>query len=166
VKISINDAAADNLYSKVMQEQMTETAQLLELDLYKLGYRVSGTKFIVADSTEIKFLSDLDNNGTSEQIHYYCGDSKTLALTSNPNDFPLIRILNNNKVGTSIAVVNFKLTYLDSLGQKLDYKSLSSQTVMNKIKSVKVNLYCETGEKVNDCYEAVEWERTISPKNI
>jgi hypothetical protein len=36
----------------------------------------------------------------------------------------------------------------------------------NKTKTVGVKLECETAEKIDDHFEAVEWEKTIKPKNI
>jgi hypothetical protein len=166
VNISVSSAASDNLYAGVTQRNVTAAADLIEHDLYKIGYRVTGDSFLMADSTEIKFYSDTNNDGTAEEIHYYCDDIKSMKDTQNPNDYILTREKNEEKPGASIAVVDFNLTYYDSLGQKLDYGLLKNQSEMNKIKSVRVRLTCETADKIDDHYEAVEWDKTLTPKNI
>ena len=166
LNISINAAAYENLYSGIVQRNVTSAADLIEHDLYKIGFRVSGDKITVADSNEIKFSTDIDNNGVSDEIHYYCGNVEDLKSTYNPGDYLLTRENNKKKPGASIVVVDFKLTYFDSLGQKFDYTALQNQSERNKIKTVGVRLECETEEMIDDHYEAVEWEKTIKPKNI
>jgi hypothetical protein len=166
VNSSVNNAALENLYSGVMQRNVTSTSELIENDIYKIGYRISGNRFSIADSNQINFSADIDNNGTPDIVYYYCGNKSELNGTSNPNDFVLKRVINGVNPGTQSTVSDFKLSYFDSLGQKLDYASLKTQLGMNKIRSLKVYLKCETQELINDHYEAAEWEKTILPKNI
>ncbi len=166
LKISINAAASENLYSGIVQRNVTSAAELLEHDLYKIGFRISGDKIIVADSNEIKFYTDINNNGVDDEIHYYCDKPEDLTSTRNPSDYLLTREKNKEKPGALIVVVDFKLSYYDSLGQKIDYTALQNQSEMNKIRTVGVRLKCETAEKIYEHYEAVEWEKTIKPKNI
>jgi len=166
MNITINTAAAENLYSGVLQRNVTSTTDLIEHDLYKIGYRITGNKISVADSNQVKFWSDIDNDGTSDEIHYFCGDTTSLNGTTNPDDYLLMRIQNNQKPGTSISVVDFKVTYFDSLAKEIDYKSLVSQSSRDRIRSLRVRIKCETDGYVDDHFEAVEWEKTIKPKNI
>ncbi len=63
-------------------------------------------------------------------------------------------------------MVDFKLTYYDSLGQKIDYTLLSSQSERDKIKTLRISMKCESSDMIDGHYEAVEWEKTIKPKNI
>jgi hypothetical protein len=166
VNVSVSTAASENLYSGVTQRNITAAAVLIEHDLYKIGYRVTGNNFSIADSTEIKFFSDVDNDGNPDEIHYFCGDTTDFTATNNTSDYLLTRSKNNQSPAASIVVVDFKLAYYDSLGQQLDYALLVNQTEMNKIESVRVRLDCETADKIDEHYEAVEWEKTITPKNI
>ena len=94
------------------------------------------------------------------------GDAESNTGTSNPNDFLLTREKNKEKPAASIPVVDFKLTYYDSLGQKIDYTMLSSQAERDKIKTLRIRIKCESADMIDDHYEAVEWEKTIKPKNI
>ncbi len=166
INISISTAAADNLYAGVMQRGLTSAIDLIDHDFYKIGYRIPGSNIIIADSNEIKFYSDIDNDGVPDEIHYFLGDEKSFTETSNPKDFLVFREKNNEKPGASIPVVDFKLTYFDSLGQKIDYTLLSSQSARDKIKTIRIRMKCESADMIDDHYEAVEWEKTIRPKNI
>jgi len=163
---SINNSASENLYSNIVQRNVTSTSELIEYDIYKIGYRVSGNKFSIADSNQIKFFADLDDNGAAEIVHYFCGNKSELNGTPNPNDFLITREINSQKPGVDIIVTDFNISYFDSIGKKLDYALLKNQSGMSKIKSLKISLRCESQELINDHYQAAEWKKTILPKNI
>lgn len=166
LNLSISVSASENLYSGIMQRGLTSAVDLIEYDMYKIGYRNSGNNIEIADSNEIKFYCDIDNDGVSEEIHYFLGDADSFTETSNPNDFLLTREKDEEIPAASIPVVDFKLTYFDSLGQKIDYTLLSSQSERDKIKTLRIRMKCESADMIGDHYEAVEWEKTIRPKNI
>ncbi len=166
LNLSISTGASENLYSGIVQGGLTSAADLIEYDFYKIGYRCSGNTIEIADSNEIKFYSDIDNDGVPDEINYFLGDAESFTETSNPNDFLLTREKNEEIPAASIPVVDFKLTYYDSLGQKIDYTLLSSQSERDKIKTLRVRMKCESADMIDDHYEAVEWEKTIKPKNI
>jgi hypothetical protein len=166
INISNSAAAADNLSAGVMQRGLTSVADLIEHDFYKVGYRNPGSNIVIADSNGIKFYADIDNDGVPDEINYFRSNAESFAETSNPNDYEVTREKNNEIPATSIPVVDFKLTYYDSLGQKIDYALLSSQPERDKIKTLRIRIKCESADMINDNYEAVEWEKTIKPKNI
>jgi hypothetical protein len=166
INFSTNSAAAENLYAGIMQRSVTSATELIEYDFYKIGYRCSGSKIMIADSTEIKFYSDLGNTGVPDELHYFVGDTTSFPETSNPNDYLLTRKRNKENTPATIPVVDFKIIYFDSLGKKIDYTLLSNQSVRDKIKTVRIRIECESANMIEDHYEAVEWEKTIKPKNI
>ena len=163
---TVSTAASENLHSGIMQRNVTSTADLIEHDIYKIGYRVAGAEFAIADSNEIKFSADVDDDGAADVIHYYCGDTTGLNGTNNPNDFLLIREINAQKPGAKTVVVDFNVTYFDSLSQQINFALLKTQAGMNQIKSIRIKLKCETEEKIDDHYEAAEWEKIMIPKNL
>jgi hypothetical protein len=166
LNLSISTGASENLFSGTVQRGLTSAADLIEYDFYKIGYRCSGNTIEIADSNEIKFYSDIDNDGVSDEINYFLGDAESFTETSNPNDFLLTREKNEEIPAASIPVVDFKLTYYDSLGQKIDYTLLSSQSERDKIRTLRIRMKCESADMIDDHYEAVEWEKIIKPKNI
>jgi hypothetical protein len=166
LNLTISASASENLSSRIMQGGLTSTVELIEHDLYKIGYRCSGNKIEVADSNQIKFYCDTDNDGVAEGINYFLGDVESLTETGNPNDCLLTREKNEEKPGASIPVVEFKLIYYDSLGQQIDYTLLSSQAERDKIRTLRIRMKCESADMIDNKYDAVEWEKTIKPKNI
>ena len=118
LNLSISAGASENLFSGIVQGGLTSAADLIEYDFYKIGYRCSGSIIEIADSNEIKFYSDIDNDGVSDEINYFLGGAESFTETSNPNDFLLTREKNKENPAASIPVVDFKLTYYDSLVKK------------------------------------------------
>ena len=51
LNMSVNIAATQNLYSNVTQRQVVSSAEVIEHDIYKIGYRVNGDVISKADST-------------------------------------------------------------------------------------------------------------------
>ena len=166
LNLSINSAAMENLHSNVIQRQIVSATEVVEHDIYKIGYRVSSDVITKADSNEIRFLSDIDNDGVSDEIRYYLTETSSMSGTYNPEDRILWRKLNSENISTPMVVTEFNLSYYDSLGQVIDYNSLSDQPFRNKVKTIKVKIESQTGELINGDYETIEWEKTIRPKNI
>ena len=166
LNMTVNNAATQQLYSNVTQRQVVSAVEVVEHDLYKIGYRVGGSMITKADSTEISFYSDIDNDGLQDEVQYYLTGSSSMAGTINPNDKILKREVNSSGTITSIIVTELNFSYYDSLGQSIDYSNLTDQLNRNKIKTVKIVIETQTGELINDEYETIKWEKTIRPKNI
>jgi len=167
--VNINNSASSNviLFTTIEQRKITDVSELVEYDFYKLGYRISGEKIAIADSNEIKFYTDIDNNDFADSIHYYLGETSDLSHTSNPNDKPLHRNRNNqDSLSTNFPVVDFNLSYYDSIGNTLDYASLTNSAGRGLIKSIKINIKVESDEMYDDQYRTSEWKKKISPKNL
>ncbi|MEJ2196608.1 MAG: hypothetical protein P8X73_17380 [Ignavibacteriaceae bacterium] len=167
--VNINHSASSDaiLFTTLEQQKVTDVSNLIEYDFYKLGYCISGEKISVADSNEIKFYTDIDNNNFNDSIHYYLGETTDLSYTSNPNDRLLYRRRNDtDSLSTSIPVVDFNLSYFDSIGNTLDYASLTSSVGRELIKSIKINIKVESDEMYDDHYRVSEWKKKISPKNL
>lgn len=166
LSLSVNEAATQNLYSSVTQRQVVSSAEVIEHDIYKIGYRVIGDVISKADSNEIRFLTDINNDGADDEIRYYLADTSSLNGTYNPDDKILWRELNDENSLTPFIVTELNFSYYDSLGQAIDYSSLADQSFRNKVKTIKVRVETETGELINGEYETFRWEKTIRPKNI
>ncbi len=167
--VNINTTASSSviLFTTIEQRKITDVSELIQYDFYKIGYRIPDEKIFVADSNEIKFYSDIDDNNVVDTIHYYVGYTSDLSYTSNPNDKPLYRQRNNHdSLLTEIPVVNFNLSYFDSIGNSLDYSALANSAVRDLIKSIKIKITVESDELYADEYRTSEWKKKISPKNI
>ncbi len=165
--ININTTTASSviLFTTIEQRKITNVSELIEHDFYKIGYRIAGDKISVADSNEIKFYTDIDNNDSADSIHYFLGDITDLSYTYNPNDKPLYRKRNDSLL-TEYPVVDFQLSYFDSIGNTLAYSSLTNSAGRELIKSIKIEIKVESDELYDDKYQTSEWKKKISPKNL
>lgn len=167
--VNINNNASSNaiLFTTIEQQKIADVSELIEYDFYKLGYRVSGEKIAIADSNEIKFYTDIDDNDVTDSIYYYLGELSGMESTTNPNDRLLYRNRNNeDSVSTNYPVVDFNLTYFDSIGNTLDYASLVKSEERALIKSIMIEIRVESGELYDDEYRISAWKKKISPKNL
>lgn len=163
---NVNDVTAEVLLSNMSNNDALTSADVIEYDLYKIGYGVANNAITRADSNYLSFLSDFDNNGSIDSVSYIVGTISQRINTANPYDKPLYRKVNNGSRSLLIPVVDGTFTYLDSIGTTLNYASLASQAVRNRIKVINVNLRTESAEPVNNVYQGIDWARTIRPKNL
>jgi len=167
VNINNNASSSVILFTTIEQQKVTDVSELIEYDFYKIGYRIQDEKIAIADSNEIKFYTDIYNDNLVDSVHYYLGETFDLTVTTNPNDRLLHRRRNDtDSLSTAIPVVDFNLTYFDSIGNTLDYASLTSSGVRELIKSIKIEITVESDEMYDEQYRASEWKKKISPKNL
>ncbi len=99
----ISESASANTYKGsgdlVTQQNLSSIIQVLEYDLRKIGYCADWLKIpapnlsiLHVDSTELKFLTDLDEDGDMDSLFYYLGPTSELTNTPNPRDRFLYRV--------------------------------------------------------------------------
>jgi len=167
--ININNTTSSSalLFTTIEQQKITQVSEIIQYDFYKIGYLTSGEKIAIADSNEIKFYADIDNDTEIDSVHYYVGYTTDLSYTTNPDDKPLYRQRNyQDSLLAEIPVVDFNLSYYDSIGNSLDYSSLTSSAGRNLIKSIKIKITVESDELYAEEYRTSEWKKKISPKNL
>ena len=167
VNISNSATSSVILFTTIEQRKVTDVSELIEYDFYKIGFRITSEKISVADSNEIKFYTDINNDDLADSVHYYLGEKSDLTITTNPDDRLLHRNRNNqDSISTAFPIVEFQLTYFDSIGNSLDYASLTSAAGRQLIKSIKVKIAVESDEMYDEQYRTSEWKKKISPKNL
>jgi hypothetical protein len=167
ININTTTSSSALLFTTIEQRKITAATELIQYDFYKIGYLIPGEKIAIADSNEIKFYSDIDNDTEIDSVHYYLGNTTDLTYTSNPNDKPLYRQRNwQDSLLAEIPVVDFNLSYYDSIGNSLDYSSLTNSAGRDLIKSIKIKITVESDEMYADEYRTSEWKKKISPKNL
>jgi hypothetical protein len=167
ININTSTSSSALLFTTIEQRKITAATELIQYDFYKIGYLIPGEKIAIADSNEIKFYSDIDNDTEIDSVHYYLGNTTDLTYTSNPNDKPLYRQRNwQDSLLAEIPVVDFNLSYYDSIGNSLDYSSLTNSAGRDLIKSIKIKITVESDEMYADEYRTSEWKKKISPKNL
>ena len=166
LNLFITSSSADNLAVNIAQLNLKTTAEIIEDDFYKIGYKVSGNVITEADSDRIKFYADINDDDSIDTVYYYLGPVSDMASSQNPNDRILYRVIDNETPTKANVVTNFHLTYYDSTGSPKSYGSLNSQVQRNRIKVIEIYMKVESKEPVDGEYQAAEWLRKIMPKNL
>lgn len=162
----MNDSSNQQILASINQNAAAESMEILKYDFSKIGFKASSNKILHAEDDEIKYLSDIDNNGTIDTIEYYTGSTSQMSSTINPNDFVLHRKINNTDHTMAIAT-DFDLTFYDSLGFEISHSHLSSsQTYRDRIKSIGIDLTFQSGYKIDNYYQSTDLKTIIRPKNL
>lgn len=166
LNLFISSSSQENLYTNIVQENLSTTTEIFEHDFYRMGSAVAGSKIALADSNAIKFYGDENDNGSADTLYYYLGSTAQLTATPNPDDRIMYRVLNNASPLPTTTLNDFKLSYFDSAGNQINYSALNNQTQRDNIKSIEIYLKVESSQAVDGVYQAAEWRRTIFPKNL
>ena len=166
VNLQISSFSTEVNQTMFTQSAAYSSAQILENDFYKIGYRISGDKVKLADSTKIKYYVDLNNDGAADSIYYYPGTTSELSTSPNPNDKPIYRVENSGSPNIASIATDFKITYYDAMNNQLSYASLTSSTERNKIMNIQIYLKFESDYMVDSVYQGIEWQKTVRPKNL
>ena len=157
------------LSTPISAKKTIQLARILEFDLYKAGYKITKPGIVtIADSTRIKFYTNLFNVGTAkDSIEYNLGGP--VAWSKNPRDKSLYRFENTTKVFINFSVTKFALTYYDSNSVKL--ATPVTGTNLNKIKAIRVLLTLESPEPFDTSHGTVGYvggyyQKLIYPRNL
>jgi len=143
----------------LLQRDAQTLAEILSHDLRKIGYGYSGTSILIADSTRLKFIADIDTNSVLDTVTLYLGNPEEVTGTPNPRDRYLYRIVNGvSSAGPVLGLVRLRFIYRDALS--------AITTVPADIKYIEVGIWVETSSPVNDNYPFTYWEMKIRPRNL
>jgi len=99
---STSESSSAYYENYLLQSNLTTIVTILEDDFSKIGYCADPSKINpaslamrYADTSRIRFWTDIDNNGTVDSIEYYIGPLSELSDTPNPRDRYLYRKINN-----------------------------------------------------------------------
>ena len=147
-----------------LQQNAKTLSEILNYDLRKVGYKYDSTAITIADTNRIKFYSDLDKNGTVDQLEFCVSNPSAVPNTQNPNDIILYRIFNGDTLkGPSLGLKRILFTYLNVFGQ--------TTSITDSIKYIRAELWIESDYEVENLagkmeYPFTYWEMTINPRNI
>src|ERR1035437_10799748 len=114
--LKLNNTASWNVYSNSgelnCQTNLAGMSTMLENDFRKIDYCSDYTNIqdpanaiLNADTSNIKFISDVNRNGKMDTINYYLGPATELNSTLNPRDKILYRIVNKEaKMGSDAGI--------------------------------------------------------------
>ena len=112
-------------------------AEIVEDDLRKIGYGVTGTSVTLADSSQIRFLADLTPYGSVDTLYYHLGNQ--VSSTPNPNDRPLYRTRNSTTDTLRLGLTKFALSYFNASGD-----SLALPVTLDAIRHIRLGVTVES----------------------
>jgi hypothetical protein len=145
------------------QTEMIQLARIFEFDVYKAGYGVAKPAIIAADSSHLKFRTNLLNvAGARDSVEYILGTPVT--TSPNPNDKHLLRIENVSTVSISYSVTRFKLMYYN--GRDSVMATPVTGALLDSIRSIRIFLSLESPSLIDGSYAGANYEKLIYPRNL
>ena len=154
--------AHQGLLTDMVQNNATAVVQFMASDLRKMGYGVSGTAILQAQSDGIQFLSDMEANGTVDTLFYYASNKALASDTPNPADRYLYRALNNTPPqGMRFGITDIQFRYYSTAGD-----SLAFPVVVDQIRKIQVVMVLESPIPYDATYAKTSVQFSIRPKNL
>lgn len=165
--LRLSDSSAEKTYNYSgelsLQQNLATIAQVIEYDFRKMGYCANWQNFpdpskaiAQADSSSIKFYSDIDNDGDIDSIRYYLGLTSELTSTPNPRDRLLYRVVNTSTpTEVNLGITQFYLIYFDALGDTVDLPI----TNPGIISSYEINVRVESVYAYDEQYSSAYWRQ-------
>ena len=163
----LSDTITERTYNHsgelTIQRNLATSAQIIEYDFRKIGYCKNWnlipdpTKALLyADTSEIKFYTDIDNDGDVDSIRYYLGPTSELTSTANPRDRLLFRVLNGEQPrSANLGITQFKMIYFDALGDTLT----PPIGINGGVTSIEINLTVESTDAYDQKYSKAFWRQ-------
>ena len=163
----LSDAATEKTYNNsgelALQQNLSTVAQIIENDFRKIGYCADWNKLpdpskaiLFADTSAIKFLTDIEADGELDSIFIYLGPASELLATENPRDRILYRVINDETpIQSNLGVTQFYMVYYDVLGDTI-YLPISNN---GEISSIEINLTVENVAAYDENYSKAYWRQ-------
>ncbi|MCK4688870.1 MAG: hypothetical protein KAT41_01105 [Candidatus Marinimicrobia bacterium] len=154
------ETSALNNMQIMAQENLAEVTSIIEFDLRKAGYGVPpATVAILAISdTTIRFLADINQNGTPDTINYRLSSRSDAAGTENPNDRYLYRSVDGSENDVGIGLTDLRFYFYSATGNQT--------TNLDSIRTIRVGFTVQTLFAYSEQYGSASWSSQISPKNL
>ena len=141
----------------IAQSNATFLSEMLNEDLHKIGYGVTGKKITLADTTHLTFYGDVNRNGAVDSVKYVLGGG--LPRTTNPHDRMFNRMFNGQAADSvSLGVTAFQFTYYDSSG--------AATTNLANIKGIQADVTLESPAPYDTSYAKSFVRVVVWPKNL
>ena len=159
---------------KMLQLEVVQLADLIEKDFRKIGYcedpaKVSDSMNVIisADTSQIKFITDLNRDGNLDTLEYFVSSTALLSNTVNPRDRILYRkhmnYPNEKSLNISSNITHFYLRYFDALNIELS----SPVTSPSLIAYMEISFKVEDSEAYDEQYSEAYWQQVrLTSRNL
>lgn len=139
------------------QSNASALSDMVNKDLQKVGYRVTGRKITQCDSSNFTFYADVDRNGAVDSVRYVLGG--LLPRTTNPRDRLFSRRFNNQAADSlSLGVTKCSFTYFDSTG--------ASTVAWASVRGIQADITVESLAPYDTSYAKSFVRVVVWPKNL
>ena len=169
IQTNINTTLYLNTQSIITQGSATALAKQVEWDFLKIGHRTVGQQIFYADSIKLVFKGDLENRYVQDSITYTIGTTANATHTFNPRDFPLYRYEGNSVNTQHFGLIEFKLTYIDSMYNQIAMP-ITTASRCELIRGINIYFKVESAEPTITPYDtlwaAITWQKLTFPRNL
>jgi hypothetical protein len=171
----LSDAATEKTFNNngelTLQENLTTIASIVEYDFRKIGYCANrnnlpnpSKSIPYADTSSIKFYTDIDGDGNVDSIHYYLGPTSELTGTPNPRDRLLYRVVNNETpVSSNLGITQFYIRYFDVFDEEIT----PPVTLLGQIASMEITIVVENVAAYDEQYSSAFWRQIrLASRNV
>jgi hypothetical protein len=163
----LQNATTEDLYrgtgNLTAQTNLATVVQILETDFRRIGYcadwkqiPVPTESILYADSTSIRYLTDIDQNGLIDTMFYNFDPNTDIPGTPNPRDRFLYRTINSESpVEVNMGVTQFKMEFYNSLGTRLNFPI----TDPREIYSMQIDITVEDVAAYDQKYQTIFWRQ-------
>ena len=163
----VNNSSTEDLYrgtgNLTAQTNLATVVLLLETDFRKIGYcadwqqiPVPTEAILAADTCSIRFLTDVDNDGTVDTMFYFIDYQTDIPETPNPRDRFMYRVVNSEApVGVNLGVTQFNMNFYNALGTELTFPIADPR----EIYTMQIDITVEDVAAYNQEYQTVFWRQ-------
>ena len=163
----VNNSSTENMYrgtgNLIAQTNLATIVRILETDFRKIGYcadwkqiPVPTSAILFADSTSLRYITDVDKNGSVDTMYYYFDAATDIPGTTNPRDRFLYRVVNSETpIGVNLGVTQFKMEYFNALGTKLNFPISDPR----EIYTMQIDISVEDIDAYDQKYQTIFWRQ-------
>ncbi len=151
VILKLNLSLHETLYTKSatasVKQNLATMVSVIDTDIRQVGYNVLITPFLKATAQDIEFLTDLGNDGTVDDVHYYLQNGIVYRVVNGGN--PL-------EIGRGITTFNFQYFSPTNL----------LTTDLSVIRSIKLSVTMEADFLIDGVRPTALYEFQFWPQNL
>ncbi len=157
----------------VVQTNIVNAAKIIETDFRRIGYCANpdviidpSKSILSATQNGIKFISDINGDGTVDTVTYSVGTPAQLTQTANPKDFMLYRTVKtgatSSSTGFSIGLTQFQFVYYDA-----QEDSLAFPITVGNVYEMRLTMQLQSPFAYDTIYSYSYWrEMRLASRNL
>ncbi|HKJ66603.1 MAG TPA: hypothetical protein VKA68_01500 [bacterium] len=158
LRLSLYRNATQSALDLMCMMNVQAVSEIVEHDFTKIGYGASADIISAADSNQVTFLSDINDDGTVNTVTWRYNRDVPIPSTPNPNDHQLRRTVDGTVNDIQLTVTSFSLDYFTATG------TVTSNP--DSIRQLRVVVICQAPEAYGGRYAQSSWQKTYIPINF